>query len=231
MRLLIVSDIHANIAALQAIREDVDAVAFLGDAVDYGPFPAECISWLRERVGFAVRGNHDNAVGYDEDPRCAPMFREMAEATRQVHRSILSPVDLGYLRSLPLTTEFEFGGARFCAVHAAPTDPLYRYMPPDATDEMWGAEVANVGAGVLLVGHTHHPFVRTVGATTVVNPGSVGQPKHGDPRAAYALWEDGRVTLRRVEYPVEETVRALRALPLPADVLADLVNALHTGGA
>lgn len=231
MRLLIVSDVHANIAALESITEAVDGVAFLGDAVDYGPCPAECISWLREHAGFAVRGNHDNAVGFDEDPRCAPMFRDVAEATRQLHMRLLAEEDKRYLRELPTAAAFEFGGARFHAVHAAPTDPLFRYMPPDASDRDWLAETSGVTADMLLVGHTHHPFARRVGATLVANPGSVGQPKHGDPRAAYAVWEDGEVTLCRVEYPVEEAVRRLRTQPLPWEVLGELVTALRTGGA
>lgn len=230
MRLLIVSDIHANSPALERIPLAVDAVAFLGDSVDYGPRPSECIAWLRAHARFAVRGNHDHAVGFDEDARCAPLFQRMAETTRQLHLRLVSEEDRSYLRALPLTASFEFGGARFRAVHAAPTDPLYRYMPPDADDAAWGAETALTDADFLLVGHTHHPFVRTVGATTIVNPGSVGQPKHGDARAAYAVWEDGRVTLGRADYPVEQTVRLLSEQGLPEDVLADLVAALRTGG-
>ncbi len=231
MRLLIVSDIHANIDALDSIGSRADAVAFLGDAVAYGPCPAECIDWLRARADYAVRGNHDNAVGFDEDPRCAPMFREMAEATRQLHMAMVEEDDRQYLRQLPLSAAFTFAGARFYAVHAAPTDPLFRYMPPDSTDADWLVETSGVAADVLLVGHTHHAFVRVSGRTLVVNPGSVGQPKHGDPHASFAVWEDGRVTLHRAAYRVERAISRLRSRSLPEDVLQQLIAALRTGGA
>jgi putative phosphoesterase len=229
MRLLIVSDIHANIAALESIVERADAVAFLGDAVDYGPRPAECISWLREHAQWAVRGNHDNAVGNNADPRCAPAYREMALTTWELHRRLLGPEDKAFLQELPLEAYFEFGGAQFYAVHAAPSDPLFRYLPPDLSDADLAAELAHVEADVVLLGHTHAPFVRRVGGKLVANPGSVGQPKGGDPRAAYAVWEDGEVSLRRSAYPVEETIRQLEAQPLPEEVLRDLAYVLRTG--
>jgi putative phosphoesterase len=230
MRLLIVSDIHANIAALERIpMEGTDKIIFLGDAVDYGPRPAECVAWVHDYAAIAVRGNHDNAVGNNADPRCSPAYREMALATWELHRRLLGPEDKAFLQQLPLEAYFEFGGAQFYAVHAAPSDPLFQYLPPDITDADLAAELTHVEADVVLMGHTHTPFARRAGGKMVMNPGSVGQPKGGDPRAAYAVWEDGEVFLRRVAYPVEETVRQLEEQPLPVEVLRDLVHVLRTG--
>jgi len=231
MRVLIVSDIHANIAALRSVSEVADAVLFLGDCVTYGPHPSPCIAWVRERATNAVRGNHDHAVGFDADPRCAPAFARLADETRRLHGRTTSDEERAWLRSLPERVRFSLGGARFMAVHAAPSDPLYRYVPPDAPDEVWASETERLDADVLLVGHTHQPFVRRIGDVLVANPGSVGLPKHGDPRAAFATWEDGELHLHRQEYDVEETVRDLASLPLPADVIADLARGIRTGGA
>jgi putative phosphoesterase len=230
MRLLIVSDIHANRASLERLRERAEGVVFLGDAVDYGPCPAECVSWVRSRADFAVRGNHDHAVANHADSRCSPAYREMAEATWELHWRILGPEDKAFLQKLPVEAYFEFGGAHFYAVHAAPSDPLFKYLPRDLSDAELAEEIAHIEADVILMGHTHLPFVRRVDGKLVVNPGSLGQPKDGDPRAAYAMWEDGDVTLHRFTYPVEETIQQLRSQSLPRPIVDSLARILRTGG-
>jgi len=235
MRLLIVSDIHSNFAALQAVAEnagEVDAVAFAGDAVDYGPRPAECIAWLRRHAKWAVRGNHDEALANDTDCRCSEAYRELFVATRAMNQERVSPADRSYLAALPLTTFFNFGGKRFGMIHAAPDDPMYRYLPPGLSNSELRVEMENFPtmADVIILGHTHLPFVRRLNDSQVVNPGSVGQPKHGDPRAAYAIWEDGVITLHRVAYPVEQTMQELQATGLNVKVLVGLSYILCTGG-
>lgn len=235
MRLLIVSDIHSNIAALEAVVKDagkVDAVAFAGDAVDYGPCPAQCIAWLRQYATWGVRGNHDEALAHDTSCRCSEAFRELSIATRAMNQERVTKADRSYLASLPLTALFDFGGTRFGMIHAAPADPMYHYLPPGISDDGLRVEMGDFSnmVDVVILGHTHLPFVRELENFIVVNPGSVGQPKHGDPRAAYAIWEDGVVTLRRTVYPVEETMRELQASDLNLEVLVELINILRTGG-
>lgn len=230
MRLLIVSDIHANKTPLEYLCERADRVVFLGDAVDYGPCPVECVAWVREHAHIAVRGNHDHAVANNEDSRCSPAYREMAEATCTLHRRLLGPAEAAFLQHLPTEARFELGGASFYAVHAAPSDPLFKYLPHDMADEELAEEIAHIEADVILMGHTHRPFVRRVGGKWIVNPGSLGQPKDGDPRAAYAVWGDGEVTLCRCAYPVEETIRQLRSQPLPLGIIESLARVLRTGG-
>lgn len=117
---------------------------------------------------------------------------------------ILVISDVHWLGTRPSFAYLGADGVRLLCVHAVPSDPLYRYLGPDP--HAWEREAAGVEADVVLVGHTHIQFELRAGNTRVVNPGSVGQPRDGDPRAAYAVIEDGAVALRRVAYDVERTV-------------------------
>lgn len=229
MRLLILSDLHGNRAAVDAIHEPYDAMVCLGDLVSYGPVPRLCIDYVQERAQWRVRGNHDHAAAFGVEPRCVPAYAPLARSTLAYTESVLDPVQRQFLAEAPLTVEFEFGGARFYCVHAAPSDPLYRYLGPELPDAVFADEVALVSCDVLLVGHTHRPLCRRYGETTVFNPGSVGQPSDGDPRVSYGIWEDGRLELKRVRYPVGETVRALELLGLEEEILEPLVGILLSG--
>jgi len=230
MRILIVSDIHANFEALSRIPEGWDHVLCLGDLVDYGPDPVPCVAWVRERATVAIRGNHDQAVASRVDCRCAPVMQEASQRTRELMWQLLGPDDLGYLSARPLTADLELDGVRFHMVHATPSDPLYRYLRP-SDEARWKAEVEALKADILLVGHTHLPMLLQVGEKIVLNPGSVGLPSDGDPRAAFAVIEDGVPRLERVEYDVEATVGRLDRKTLPATVVDKLSRLLRTGGA
>ena len=117
------------------------------------------------------------------------------------------------------------------ACHATPADPLYQYLGEESAMGLWESELVRAGhPDFLFVGHSHQPMKRQFQRTMVVNPGSVGQPKQGDPRAAYAIWGDGKVTLRRVAYEVEQTVRALDRLALEPPIMSRLRTILRTGG-
>lgn len=227
MKILILSDVHGNAEALNALTESYDELWVLGDLVDYGPEPEEVIQDVRQRAALIVRGNHDHAVGNDVDPQCSPLFRAMAEATRRHAVKTLSDDDKKFLRDLPLTASVERDDRRFFLCHATPSDPLFAYCAPDS--RAWAQECATVDADIILVGHTHLPFVKRVGTRTVVNPGSLGQPKDGGPDASYAVWQDGEVTLRKVSYPVDRTVAKIKALPVPAGIAVALEQLLRTG--
>lgn len=229
MKVVIVSDVHGNLEALQALAEPCDQLWVLGDLVDYGPDPGAVIQEVRERAALVVRGNHDHAVGFGVDPRCSDAFRAMARATQQHTMQVLESDATAYLRALPLTGDLALAGVRFHLCHAVPSEPLFGYRGADSP--AWVQETQTIDADVLLVGHTHEPFVRAIGDRLVVNPGSLGQPKHGTPDGSYAVWEDGEVSLRRVRYPVGTTVDKLRRLPLPAGVIDGLAQVLLTGRA
>ncbi len=227
MKLLIVSDIHSNWPALRAIDEDADRVICLGDLVDYGPQPSECVLAVMERGWPVIKGNHDAAVA--EGYKCGN-YRGVPMHVRDLNRDRLGQDEMQYLSSLPLTNVFGFAGARFCAVHASLSDPLSRYLFPFTSQEVWQAELALADADFVLMGHTHWPWIRKFEEKTVVNPGSIGQPRDGDPRASYAIWEDGRVEIRRVEYPIEETVKALEQTGLDGPTVKLLAEILRRGG-
>ncbi|MGH9536223.1 MAG: metallophosphoesterase family protein [Terriglobales bacterium] len=227
MKILIVSDLHGNADALTALRERADETWVLGDLVNYGPQPNEVVEWVARNATHVVRGNHDQALGYDQDPRCSPPFRNMAAEMGRYTASVLTAENRRYLRRLPRQLTLERDGVRFYLCHAVPSDPLYGYC--SAESERWAAELAATEAEVLLVGHTHTPFVRVIGGHRVVNPGSLGQPKTGGPEACYAVWENGAVALRRLAYPWDETASKLRAAPVGAEVREDLIAVLRTG--
>lgn len=228
MRICIISDLHANIEALSALPDEYDELWVLGDLVNYGPDPAAVIEFVRSRASVVIRGNHDHSVGYDADCRCSPRFRAMAEATRDYTASVLVESDRQYLRDLTTSARRQVDGATFFLCHATPSDFLYEYRAPDSP--LWDRmEEAASGADVILAGHTHLQFSRPAHARTIINPGSLGQSKAGDPRARYAMWENRRFTLNAFNYPVDRTIEKVMAMPIDGSLKRDLVHVLATG--
>jgi len=242
---LVISDIHGNADALRAVVERVgrwDALWVLGDLVDYGPEPHVVIDLVRElRPDIILMGNHDNAVAYNVDCRCAPELHDLSEYTRrQVSYRLLSSDQIAWLRGLPKVAERTAGSTKVYAVHGSPRNPLYGYLRPDLPkEELLLALTPNPAAvrpkpievEVVLVGHTHIQMDIRVGSTRVVNPGSVGQPRDGDPRASYTLidLEDWRVKYGRVEYDVWRVIRKLEQLNLDMKYLRRLREILLSG--
>jgi len=180
-----------------------------------------------EKATLVVRGNHDDAVVSAEPAPWKARWRVTAEATKQFTASVLSEPQKVYIRNLPLRLRVERQGISFFLIHATPSDPLYGHHSPESSE--WASEVKIAAAQVLLVGHSHVPFIRSVGGAVVVNPGSIGQPRNGDIRASYAVWQDGQFSLRTYAYPLEETVRKIRALSFSPEVEQDLISILQTG--
>jgi putative phosphoesterase len=228
MRLLIVADIHANWAALQAIQDPFDACLFVGDLVDYGLEPSPCIDWVRRKATHAVRGNHDHGAAQHVSVSGRNGFKYLTSVTRPVTQERLSADDRRYLAALPVTRHVTIEDTRYLLVHATPRDPLDEYAVADI--EFWSRRLQNVEANVICVGHTHHPYVLEVDDKLVINPGSVGQPRDGDPRASYAVIEDHHVQLKRVEYDVEATIRTIQESGLPEPGKALLADVLRSGG-
>jgi len=228
VRICIISDLHANLEALSALPDRYDELWVLGDLVNYGPDPAAVIDFVRTHASIVIRGNHDHSVGFDADCGCSPRFRAMAEATRDYTASVLTETDKQYLRGLPMSARRQLNGTPFFLCHATPSDLLYEYRPPESP--LWEkTEAASADASVILAGHTHLQFSRAGAGRIVVNPGSLGQSKAGDPRARYAVWEDGRFALKAAAYPVEQTMEKVAAMPLDATLEHDLLHVLRTG--
>jgi putative phosphoesterase len=236
MKILILSDIHGNWAALQAVlaaEPDADQILCLGDLVNYGPQPAECVAWAMKTLtaDWLIQGNHDRAVALDEDPHSSVPYIPLAAATQAWSKSALAPEMKQFLAGLQPLQRFQLDEAVCVACHAVPSEPLYEYFPQNSPVTLWESELSAVNyPDFLFVGHTHVPTKTRIRRTLVVNPGSVGQPKDGDPRAAYAIWEDGGVSLRRVEYDVEQTIRAYGGTRLEPQIVETLAGVLRTGG-
>jgi putative phosphoesterase len=228
MRIAIISDLHANFDSLRALPRDYDRLWVLGDLVDYGPEPRAVIDFVRAEAAIVVRGNHDHALGWREDPRCSPQYRDLAAATMAFTEQRLSASEKAYLATLPLTVECRVGTAKFFLCHATPADPLFGYRSADSQD--WEADLARLEADLLIAGHTHVPFQRRISKKSVANPGSLGQPKNGHPAACYAVWENGVLALHTYAYPFENTVKKLRRLGLEPAVTERLCAVLESGG-
>lgn len=228
MRILLIADIHGNWQALQAIKEQYDVCLCLGDLVDYGVEPAQCVEWVRKNALVTVRGNHDHGVAQNVTVVGRSGFKNLTGVTRPLSRQRLNKEDLRYLGHLPITKLLTLDKSRFFLVHASPRDPLDEYAPPDV--EFWKRRLENVEADVVCIGHTHQPYVLEVGDKLVINPGSVGQPRDGDPRASYAIIENFKVELKRIEYPLEETVKAIEKSPLPELTRTRLIEVVRNGG-
>lgn len=228
MRILLVADIHANWPALQVINEPHDVCVFLGDLVDYGLEPVPCIDWVRTRAKYAIRGNHDHDTAQQVTVTGTTGFRYLTAATVPLNRQQLRAIDLRYLADLPISEMVTLDNARYLFVHGTPRDPLDEYARPDV--EYWTRRLADVDTDVVCVGHTHNPYVVEVGNTLVINPGSVGLPRDGDPRASYAVIDNGEVELKRIEYPVEETVQVIQKSALPDQAKEMLTEVYRSGG-
>ncbi|MAT15027.1 MAG: YfcE family phosphodiesterase [Planctomyces sp.] len=227
-RILVVADIHSNWSALSAIREEFDACICAGDIVDYLTNPIPCIEWVRQHADVVVRGNHDHAVAQRVAARNGPGFRALAAATRPVHWDILRPSQMKYLARLPVMQQVEIGGLKILVVHGTPRDPMDEYLGPDK--EAWKNRLEGIDVDLVLVGHTHRPMYLDLGRTQVINPGSVGQPRDGDPRAAYVIIDHSEVMFKRVSYNIEETIKNMRVNGVERWAIELTEQILQSGG-
>lgn len=232
MKIILLSDIHANYEALKrfdAIEKDYDHLIFLGDIVDYGPQPKECINYIKKRAYRGVRGNHDNALAYNMDCGCSYGYKHLSQASRAYNKMLLDSEDIAFLAGLPLIASFDLAGYSFFMAHASPKGDLYRYLYPEAQDDLWISEVEGIDVDFIFLGHIHIPFVKKIGGTTIVNPGSIGQPRDGDPNGSYAIWEDGISTIKRFPYDIEGTISAINKSGMEEDIVKDLSVILRRG--
>lgn len=243
MRIAVISDIHANLHALESVladidRESVEEIWCLGDVVGYGPRPNECCDLIRERTAISLCGNHDLAALGLLD--VAEFSGDAATAARWTS-GILGEEQRTWLGSLsPLARR---DGAEL--FHASPRDPVWEYV---LSEEVALLSFEVTTEPLVLVGHTHVALALSLdddgidgglapGGVTVtleegrrylVNPGSVGQPRDGDPRAAWLLVDTGDAcaSFRRVPYPLDETQKEMRDAALPETLAGRLAHGL-----
>lgn len=227
MRILILSDIHANWVALQTIQEKFDVCLNLGDLVDYGVEPGPCIDWASHHVTHGVRGNHDHGVAQRVCIKGNGGFRYLTGVTRPINEQLLTPCHRRYLSRLPVTQYLRLGGKRFLMVHASPRDPMDEFAPP--CEDFWRKRLDNIDVDYVLVGHTHRPYVLEVDGKTIINPGSVGLPRDGDPRLSYAMLDHGELEMKRLEYPIEDALKVVRKATIPEKAKKLLSELYRTG--
>jgi len=236
MRVAVLSDIHSNLTALDAVLAaagPVDAIWHLGDVVGYGPDPDGVVRRLVEVGAAGVRGNHDAAAAGGSE---IEWFNTDARRAMEWTRTVISRSTVAWLRDLPERLTIE--GCEL--VHGSPREPIWEYV---TSVPVARANLAVLGSSTGLNGHTHIPvaFVEQDGRIDVVgpghgselelrgrrallNPGSVGQPRDGDPEASYAIFEpaEGRMSWHRVAYDIGAVQEAMRSVGLPGGLAARL---------
>ncbi|NLG28539.1 MAG: metallophosphoesterase family protein [Chloroflexi bacterium] len=233
MRIAVFSDIHGNLHALQAVLEDIDrvrpdAIYCLGDLVGYGAYPNEVIEQVLLRGIPTVMGNYDQGVGLDHDD-CGCAYRTdearaLGNESLRWTRARVTAENKARLRALLPSLRLTWGERSALLVHGSPRK-INEYVYADRPEASLERIAASASANVLVFGHTHQPWSRVVGSVFMLNDGSVGKPKDGDPRAAWALLQVGeetQVSIRRVRYDVQAAADAVRASGLPA-TYADLL--------
>ena len=236
-RAAIITDIHANLPALEAVleaveRRGVDAVYCGGDLVGYGPHPNEVCALIEERGVPTIYGNYDYAIGRDlDDCGCAYRDQHDRELGRRSIEWTLARTDersKQFMRGLPFDLSIELGNRRVRLVHGSPRK-VNEYLFEDKPARTFERIAAGADCDVLVFGHTHRPWIREYGGVLFVNCGSVGKPKDGDPRAAFALLEleGDRVVaeIERVDYDAEAVGREVAAAGLPGEYADKLVLA------
>jgi len=237
MKYAVISDIHSNLEALEAVLAEIENsgiqdIMFIGDAVGYGPNPNECTEILAGKCGTLVAGNHDwAAIGLSD----FSFFNEYARRAVEWTSAVLEDRNREILRSMPLTNEDRNRDAFF--VHATPRRPEeWSYLM-----NLWDAEqnFYSFDTKVCFVGHSHQPFIveKTPSGEIVahaesvsikadcrylINAGSIGQPRDGDPRACFALVDGDKVVIKRVPYDVERVQDKMRQELLPNPLIERL---------
>jgi len=228
-RIAVISDIHGNLDALKAVVKDAEKSglkAFLnaGDAVGFGIYPTQVVQALRSPMFLSVLGNVDLEILE------ALRLGKAAERddTKEVAFKELSPSDVAYLQSLPKELRFEIAGTRVLLTHGSP-DSVDEHIYPDSPEKRLKEIAAKAEADVVVVGHTHLQMNRGVDGVAFVNPGSVGRPVDGEPKAEYAVLGFNPLTVefRKVSYDVEALAEEMRKKAVPESYVQVLLRGLH----
>ncbi|MQA76027.1 MAG: YfcE family phosphodiesterase [Solirubrobacterales bacterium] len=236
-RVAVITDIHANLPALEASlawidEHGIEDVYCGGDLVGYGPRPNEVCSVIADREIPTIYGNYDWAIARDEeDCGCAYVDkhdREIGQLSVDWTLEHTKRRSKAFMRELPFDLHFELAGKRVWLVHGSPRK-VNEYLFADKPAKTFERIAAGAGCDVLVFGHTHQPWVGEYGGVVFVNCGSVGKPKDGDPRAGFAVLGEGddgvAIETQRVEYPAEEVAAEMRRDGLPDELAVKLVEA------
>ncbi len=237
MTVAVISDIHANLPALQAVLARIDELGIErvycgGDLVGYGPHPNEVVALVAERGIPTIYGNYDHAIARDlDDCGCAyvtPHDRELGQGSVAWTLEHTDRRSKEWMRALPFDLRFEVGAARVHLVHGSPRK-LNEYLFEDKPARLYERLASTEDADALVFGHTHRPWVREHGGVLFVNCGSIGKPKDGDPRGAFAVLDASSgelcVTIERVAYDAKAVADQVRSAGLPGEYADKLLVA------
>jgi putative phosphoesterase len=234
MRIGIISDIHGNLPALEAVLDDLgprrlDAVYCLGDLVGYAAFPNQVTDRIRAEGIPTIMGNYDDGVGFDRDEcGCAytdPVEKALGDRSLAWTRAEVTADNKAFLRTLAKEIRFEADGRRVLLVHGSPRK-INEYLFEDRPIASFQRLAASSQADIIVFGHTHRPYTKLVDGVLFVNAGSVGKPKDGDWRAGYVILEPSNeahpVQTIRLPYDVRTVAAAIRASALPDRFAEDI---------
>jgi predicted phosphodiesterase len=228
MRIAIISDVHGNLTALEAVMADLrrqkpDLVFHGGDIPYGGCNPSEVIDAIAQEGWQGVLGNTDEMLWSDAErpaleaaaPKLKPLFRALFEIAAPVTRKMIGDKRMVWLQQLPVELRHEGPGHKnLVLTHAGPGN-IWRAPMDTADNAKLESTYKTLNAEVVVYCHIHRPFVRQIGKMTICNCGSVGMPYDGDPRSSYLLIDDGNPVIRRIEYDVEKEVSRLMASDYP----------------
>ncbi len=214
MKIAFISDIHSNLIALEEVLSSIGKIRTicLGDLVGYNPFPNEVVEIIKERKITCIMGNHDYAVLTGD----VAWFNPIAAKAILWTRKILKKENFEFLGKLK--TSFIEDGI-YC-VHGSPLNPLEEYVFPDYPTTLLKEFLRIAKTKIIAIGHTHMPFVRYLEDGIIFNAGSVGQPRDGDPRACYAVFDtkNENVEIVRVEYNIDKVAKEIVKAGLPREL-------------
>jgi putative phosphoesterase len=233
----VMTDIHGNLAALQGTLDRIDELGIDriycgGDLVGYGPHPNEVVALIAERAIPTIYGNYDHAIARDNhDCGCAYITPHDRELGRQSVEWTLVNTDQAskdWMRKLPFDLHFDVGAVPVHLVHGSPRK-VNEYLFEDKPARLYERLAAAESDRVMVFGHTHKPWVHAYGGVLFVNCGSIGKPKDGDPRGAFAILTPSAdtvdVTIERVPYDADAVASEVRAAGLPTEFADKLVLA------
>lgn len=239
MKIAFISDIHSNLEALDAVLNDIqkreiEKIYCLGDLVGYGPNPNEVVNKIREMGIESIMGNYDDAIGYEKES-CGCAYnpgRETEVGDESINWTIknTSKENKEFLKNLPVKKELELEGVKILLVHGSPLNHLLEYVKPNITPERLKELTDNLDVDIIVNGHTHLMMAKHINGKTVLNPGSVGRTKDGEPLATYLILDINNGVYNyefvKVKYDVKTTVEKIIQVGLPVE----LATVLALGG-
>jgi putative phosphoesterase len=219
MRIAVISDIHSNLEALASVithirLQRIKTIWVAGDIIGYCASPNEVLQFLRRENAVMIAGDHDQEVLTLGDLK---FFNEYAQQALIYTNKVLTEENKAFLKTLKETHEETLDNRRIFMVHGSPNNPLKEYVYSTTPDINLLAMLNKVKADILILGHTHQPFVRRVRGSLVINPGSVGQPRDNSPTSEYCILDPMymQATIQRVKYDINAASKKIISAGLP----------------